>query len=123
MSDFVPKIKDLGSLELKSASFQMVNNLADIKYYHKYIFFYLELFFVVLIKLSNLCAHKSISEKLLDSNQEVIFKDLSEFALIEAHSDAEKSLHEASISFFFNLVSAYHLESKVWTHLFIYFSI
>lgn len=73
------------------------------------------IFYLRNLKLSNLCAHKSISEKLMETNnQDVIFKDLSDFALIEAQTNAvEKSLHEASISFFFNLISAYHLEKKV----------
>lgn len=49
----------------------------------------------------------------MESSQDALFKDLSDFALIEAKNDAEKSIHEASISFFFNLISAYHLEKKV----------
>ena len=68
-------------------------------------------------QMSNLCAHKSISEKLMETNsQDVIFKDLSDYALIEAQNDEERRLHEASISFFFNLISAYHLEKKVKLH-------
>ena len=60
--------------------------------------------------MSNLCSHKSISETLMESSQDALFKDLSDFALIETKNDAEKSIHEAGISFFFNLISAYHLE-------------
>lgn len=50
---------------------------------------------------------------MIEKNQDKLFKELSDFTLIEDASDIHTLIHESSISFFFNLVSAYHLENHV----------
>jgi hypothetical protein len=63
--------------------------------------------------LSNLCTHCKCCFHLLEHCQEVVCKDLVDFILLEAKTDLETLLHEASISFFYNLISAYHLEGHL----------
>jgi len=62
---------------------------------------------------SNVSAHNLVSKSLLQTHQDIIFKELSDFVLIEAVSMIEKNIHESSVSLFYNLISAYHLENDV----------
>jgi hypothetical protein len=62
--------------------------------------------------LSNMCTHTSICRALLEKKiQECIIKNLSDFTLIDARTDPEQLVHESSLSFFYNYVSVFHLES------------
>jgi len=63
--------------------------------------------------LSNVCAFKNIGLNLLEKHQDRLFKELTDFALLEASNDIESLIHESAISLFFNLTSAYHLEHHV----------
>ena len=65
--------------------------------------------------LSNVCTHRALSKELLEKHQDLFFKEFSEYALVENPEDGspDSKLSEACISFFFNLVSAFHLESGV----------
>lgn len=63
--------------------------------------------------LSNVCAHNLVSRSLLKEHQDILFSELSELVLIEPQSDADTLVHQSSISFFYNLVSAYHLEDQL----------
>jgi hypothetical protein len=60
-----------------------------------------------------MCTHTIVCRKLLEKNQEALFKNLSDFTLIEPNTDIEQLVHESSLSFFFNLISAFHLENLV----------
>ena len=64
-------------------------------------------------KLSNMCTHTIVCRRLLEKNQETLFKNLSDFTLIEPNTDTEQLVQESSLSFFYNLISAFHLESLV----------
>lgn len=83
---FLPAIKQTTALDIKYNSLQM---------------------------LSNVCAHNLVSMQLLKTHQDAIFKELSDFVLTESKCDIEAIIHESSISMFYNLVSAYHLESHL----------
>lgn len=63
--------------------------------------------------LSNICTHSPVSKALLEKHQDVFFKELSELILIEPSNDVELDMHEACISFFYNLVIAYDLDPHV----------
>lgn len=63
--------------------------------------------------LSNVCAHNLVSTSLLKNHQDAIFKELSDFVLTESATDIETIIHESSISVFYNLISAYHLEAHL----------
>lgn len=67
----------------------------------------------ILQMFSNVCAHNLVSKSILQNHQDILFKELSDFVLIEADSDHKKIIHESSVSLFFNLISAYHLESDL----------
>jgi hypothetical protein len=60
--------------------------------------------------LSNICVHSSLSQAMLSKHQDFVCKELVDFILIEAETDIDTLIHEASISFFYNLIPAYHLE-------------
>jgi len=63
--------------------------------------------------LSNICTHSPVSKELLEKYQEVVFKELSELILIEPSTDVELDIHEACISFFYNLIIAFDLDAHV----------
>lgn len=63
--------------------------------------------------LSNICSHRFMCQILLDKHQDVLFKELGDFVLIEAKTDIETLIHDTSISFFYNLVAGFHLENSV----------
>ena len=86
--EFLPRVKDLVSPDLRLASLQL---------------------------LSNICAHSGLSEQTLASSQtqDAICRDLAEFLLSSGADDMEALVHEASVSLFYNLVPAYHLESRL----------
>jgi len=60
-----------------------------------------------------MCRHESVSQHLLQKHEEDIFKELSEFTLTDTTNDINALIHESSISFFYNLVSAFHLDKLV----------
>ena len=66
-----------------------------------------------MFKLSNLCVHLEIGESLLKSHQEKLFRELSDLVLILPEDPLVTLIHESSVSFFYNMISAYHLESHV----------
>jgi len=86
ITEFLPHIKDLNNIVIKSNALRM---------------------------LSNLCSHYSVSNGFIQTHQDIIFKELTELVLMDTKSDIETEVHESSISFFFNLISAYHLESQL----------
>ena len=86
ISDFVPTIKSTEALDIKYNSIQL---------------------------LSNMCAHNLVSKSLLKEHQDFLFAELSDLVLIEPKSDIDTLVHQSSISFFYNLISAYHLEDHV----------
>lgn len=63
--------------------------------------------------LNNVCAHNLIGKKLLQNHQNIFFDQLSEFVLYEPNTEHESTIHEASVSLFFNLISAYHHEDSL----------
>lgn len=86
IGSFLPSIKPAADLDIKYNSVQL---------------------------LSNVCAHNLVSKSLLKEHQDVLFTELSDLVLIEPQSDNDTLVHQSSISFFYNLVSAYHLEDHV----------
>lgn len=86
IGSFLPTIKQAADLDIKYNSVQL---------------------------LSNVCAHNLVSKSLLKEHQDVLFGELSDLVLIEPQSDNDTLVHQSSISFFYNLVSAYHLEDLV----------
>jgi hypothetical protein len=83
--EFLPKIKETA------------HSLPDLKYSSMRL-------------LSNICMHSSLSRLMLEKHQDFICKELVEFILIDTETDIDTLIHEASISFFYNLIPAYHLE-------------
>lgn len=63
--------------------------------------------------LNNVCAHNLVSKSLIQKHQDIFFNQLSEFVLYEAHTEHDSKIHETSVSLFYNLISAYHLEDKL----------
>ena len=54
-----------------------------------------------------------MSKELLEKHQDLLFKELSDFILTEPGSEDELELHEACISFFYNLIVAFELDAHL----------
>lgn len=64
--------------------------------------------------LSNMCVHSSVSKRILESpHQDTVCKELADYVLMEVKTDMDTLIHDAAISFFYNLVPAFHLESHL----------
>ena len=64
-----------------------------------------------------MCTHLSISKILLTKNQDFYFKELSEYILTEPTNETDLDMHEACISFFYNLIVAFELDNHVISNL------
>ena len=64
-----------------------------------------------------MCTHLSISKMLLTKNQDFYFKELSEYILTETTNETDLDMHEACISFFYNLIVAFELDNHVILNL------
>ena len=60
-----------------------------------------------------MCSHLAISKTLLTKNQDFYFKELSEYILTEPTTENDLDMHEACISFFYNLIVAFELDNHV----------
>lgn len=54
-----------------------------------------------------------MSKALLEKHQDVLFKELSEYILTEPADEHDLDLHEACISFFYNLIVAFELDAHL----------
>lgn len=54
-----------------------------------------------------------ISKQLIEKHQDLLFKEFSDFILTEPSSETELDLHEACISFFYNLIVAFELDAHL----------
>lgn len=63
--------------------------------------------------LSNMCVHSTVSRRILENGaqQDLVCKELADYVLMEVKTDMDTLIHDAAISFFYNLVPAFHLES------------
>ena len=60
-----------------------------------------------------MCTHKANSKDLLEKHQDQLFKEISEFTLINSTNKDDINVHESSVSFFYNLIAAFHLDNSV----------
>jgi hypothetical protein len=61
--------------------------------------------------LSNLCTHRLIGSHILETYQDKIFNELTDYILLD-----NDRANVASVSFFFNMLTVYHSETHVNTN-------